>query len=446
MLVKRLMELVRDTFGEASLLVAVDEFWGWPESDDDLTSMRERLERNEPLLWPWFLFNWTYDPDDFDEPIDFPEDITVAERYRQQRGPTIDSLEAKIIIAFNRKPFSFYEVIAVESGKSIQLKDVLTGVEITVQERAGSEYLQPADLVFGRAAMVDGVGMIVGLGTTIIPPRYKPELIDLRNQFREGGKYLTDERLGDLDLEIRLFYLDMEDRLHRPPRMTNSEGDPLEFHKLVYEIDSAAEAFDKLAPLCATKTQKELRESATLDNEGRIVEVEFSWSVEGFKGHSGLSNTILGTIRIDNQKMTVDVNSAKRAEKVRREVDQRMGGRARFRLDEVKDLDALMERSTPSGEKSASLAESEELMKNPEVQAQLAEMMDKHWEGWVDEKLPALKGKTPREAVRSADGREALEALLVDIERRPDVGDSVAAHNLRGVRRVREILGLNKEE
>ena len=33
-------------------------------------------------------------------------------------------------------------------------------------------------------------------------------------------------------------------------------------------------------------------------------------------------------------------------------------------------------------------------------------------------KLPALKGKTPRQAVRTRDGREMVEALLLDLEGR----------------------------
>jgi hypothetical protein len=35
---------------------------------------------------------------------------------------------------------------------------------------------------------------------------------------------------------------------------------------------------------------------------------------------------------------------------------------------------------------------------------------------WLDEKLPALDGKTPREAVRTPEGREKVEELLKDWE------------------------------
>jgi hypothetical protein len=72
-------------------------------------------------------------------------------------------------------------VLSVDPGHSLVLKDVLTAWKVTVQERSGCEYLQPTAMVFGRAVMVDGLGILIGLGTTIIPPGFKPPLIDSSN-------------------------------------------------------------------------------------------------------------------------------------------------------------------------------------------------------------------------------------------------------------------------
>jgi hypothetical protein len=88
-------------------------------------------------------------------------------------------------------------------------------------------------------------------------------------------------------------------------------------------------------------------------------------------------------------------------------------------------------------------AKQEALMKNPEVRRQVAEVIKKHWEGWVDTKIPALGNRTPRRMVKTKEGREAVEALLADAER--GVGDAVThAANLEGIRHVRETLGLTK--
>ena len=58
----------------------------------------------------------------------------------------------------------------------------------------------------------------------------------------------------------------------------------------------------------------------------------------------------------------------------------------------------------------------------PEQFAELEEEFQRQqWEAWVDQPVPALNNRTPREAARSAGGRERLEALLADFEWRGGV-------------------------
>jgi hypothetical protein len=69
-------------------------------------------------------------------------------------------------------------------------------------------------------------------------------------------------------------------------------------------------------------------------------------------------------------------------------------------------------------------------------------LIQSHWEGWINQKIPALGGKTPKEAVKSADGREAVEALLRDAERDRGIDSFATEANRKGARRARELLGL----
>lgn len=46
----------------------------------------------------------------------------------------------------------------------------------------------------------------------------------------------------------------------------------------------------------------------------------------------------------------------------------------------------------------------------------IREMKERHYAGWADQPLPALRGRTAREAVRTARGRERVDALLKSIE------------------------------
>jgi len=47
-------------------------------------------------------------------------------------------------------------------------------------------------------------------------------------------------------------------------------------------------------------------------------------------------------------------------------------------------------------------------------------VMQKQVESWIHQKIPALGGRTPMQAVRDPDGKEMVEALLLDWERRDE--------------------------
>jgi len=113
-----------------------------------------------------------------------------------------------------------------------------------------------------------------------------------------------------------------------------------------------------------------------------------------------------------------------------------------IKIDEIQDVDAMMNEPATGKAKQKHSAEQEQLMQHPEVREQLAGMISKHWEGWIDDKIPALGGKSPREAVKSADGREAVEALLLDAERDRGQDPFTTEANRKGTRRVRKLLGL----
>lgn len=86
--------------------------------------------------------------------------------------------------------------------------------------------------------------------------------------------------------------------------------------------------------------------------------------------------------------------------------------------------------------------EHDRLMQNPEIRAKLAEMLASFGEGWVDEKIPALGGKTPRQAVKTADGRESVEALLCSFERRAAGDRDMGEEILKAIEGVRRTLNL----
>ena len=440
-LVDHLLAYATKTFGAEAVSVAMHEFLLWPDTEDQ--DGEEMLDRLGPAFWPWYLFNWKYDPFDVEVELSMPENRTVAELFAEARSGKLDSLEKQLIESINRKPYSFWEVLSVDRGKGMTLHDVLTRSRIEVQERSGSEYVQTGDVLFGRAVAVDGVGMLIGLAPTIIPPGRKAEIIQLRKKLRKDQSDITDDTLHDWDTEIRGLYFDIDHSLHSMPQLCNTDGHRMEFHRLVYEVSSTDEAFNKLCDLCVTRTPKELGTDARRDDAGRIVQAEITWDRRGHKASPGMSNTVLGRIVFDGRRLTAQVNSAERAAALRHEIDLRLGAEGQFKVDEIQDLEQMM-REHPTGEEERKRSQAqEELMQHPEVQHQLAEIFSQHWESWVDQTLPALGGKSPRAAVKTTDGRETVEALLQDAVRDRSQDSFTAEANRKGVQQVRKTLGLN---
>jgi len=441
-LIDNLMAFARKTFGDLALTVAMGEFLLWPETDqpDDL------LLNHMQLFVPWFVFNWVYDPEDTEIDLAAPPFQTVAQVYAKERGPMLDGLQRRLIDATSEQPYSFLEVISCKPGHGFRLKDILQGTVTDVIEKRGSENARPGDILFGRIIQVDHVAMLVGCSSILIPPNRKPAIIELRRDIFQENRSITPDILNEYDIELRDLYFYIYESLFQPPQLCNTDGDPLLFHTLHYDIDDPETAFQHLCSLSAVEDAKTLREAATLDTKGRVVKAEISWSRKGHRVSRALDNTILGRIVINNRKLTIEVNSQARAEAIRKEIESRLGKHARYKTTEIQAPQAMLaEGESGKGDDLENEMGQDELMQIPEVREQLRKMLTAHWEDWVDQKIPALGGKTPRQAVKTPDGRESVEALLLDAERHMAHDEKMGDIGLTAIKDVRRCLGLDKK-
>ena len=164
-----------------------------------------------------------------------------------------------------------------------------------------------------------------------------------------------------------------------------------------------------------------------------MTNASLSWVKAGNRQHKGWDNTVLGTLRLEAGRLEVDVNSARRADRLKREIARRLGKNATLIDTTVVDpSEALEERARqraageapeePEADSSAELREIEE------------DMLRQQWADWLDTRVPALGNKTPRQAAGTAGGRERLEALLAEFERDAVDGPSSMAKHLGSIR------------
>jgi len=440
-LAHRLMRYGLEVFGKNALGVALDEFMAWPEDgvgDEDLAN-------HQPLFYPWFIFNWEYEADPDFPQLDGPEGTTIAELYAVQKANRLNRLEAQIIEAASRQPFSFYEIQEIQPGRGYRIKDILRGTVSDVVEKKGSENSRPGDILFAQVAQIDSITMLSACGTILIPPKMKPELIRFRKWLQESEDPITSDLLYVYDLEIRELYFHIFYSMMGPPELQNTDGDPLSFHRLYYEIESPEQAFERLKMLSVIENADELRGEADLDESGRILRVEIPWTRKNSSKKAKLDNTVLGRLAIDEHRLAVEVNSARRAKIIRTEIEKRLGKHARYITTEIQSPESILKKfQDHDGDAIIPDPDQEKLMQLPEVREQLNKMLSSHWEKWVDEKIPALGHRTPRQAVKDPDGRESVEALLLDAERHVDANEPMRDAGTAAIVEARRRLGLDK--
>lgn len=432
--------LSRELLGEAARrfgATGLDEAW----AEFNLFEVEAPFDEDSPfvtLFFSWFLHDWTPDPNDTQVPP-AALDSTVAQAYVKRAGSRLDPIARRYVEACCAVPFSFHEVIDCRPGQGMRLRDVLLGTEIDVIEKTGSRTLRAGDIVFAKAVPIEGIALIEGMGPVAIPPLRKPELIELRKKLGTQQCLFGADTLRDFAFELRGIYLGIADDLLNPslPELRNTDGDSLEMHTLIFELDAPEDAFERLADLAAGVAEPQVERDAA----GGLVRAEITWAKRGSRMQKDWDNTTLGHLRIEGKRLSAEVNSARRAATLRRLIEQRLGDTARARPSIVQSVQSLLEREpAPQARRQRREREQAEFAAQPEVQAALREYLRNHYRKWIDEKLPALGNRTPRKAVRDPDGREAVQALIDQIER--DGARMTPPLDPDIVRELRDMLGL----
>ncbi len=433
--VQQIFKYLRNEFEEEAIDAAWDEF---------VVSREDKILDNEHLLkqafYPWFFFNWQ--PEEWEEEgedyfiDDYSKILTIARSYLNAHRHRLTEMEWRFIELSCNQNYSFHEVLDCQPGTGFTLKDILLEREVYVTERSASTYAQKGDILFAKVIQYDQVGLMVGCSPTLIPPIHKPPIIDLRTRMRQDKGELATQDLFEWDIEIRDLYFEIHDAMHTPPKITNTDGDPISMHDLLFEISATPqEAFDRLKSLAIDTTEEELLEEAEFDKNGNLTKIDFRWFKKARSKIPGGDYTTLGYITIEEGSIRVSVNSENRAKKIRKEIEKRLKGQTIHQSTEVKPLETLMD--TPFDKADEDLAP--EI--TPEIEKVLEQSISAHWKQWIDDKIPALGGITPRQAIKSKDGREKVIALLDEFERREKRGH-IGISQLKYILKVRKQLGL----
>ena len=395
----------------------------------------------EQLFLIWFLFDWQKPGAALKLSTRKWPAKPIAASFLDERGLALSPLDEQVLRAALAAPLSFSVVESVAPGRSIGLRDILTGARQTVLERSASQSVQAGSILFAKVLTVDAVSIMLGSGHWLIPPVFHNRIIDFRLHCAADALSLDVREVKLRHAELVDLYGSIVHELLNPPlpRLQNTDGDPLAPTRMEFELRcSQEEAVERLAPLAYGQSLDDLLADPERE-PGGAVEYVVPWLVPGNPVHTEWENTSLGTIRVSSTRLEAEVNSERRARRLKKEVERRLRDRVLFLRTETTSVEALL-RERDGSEAVVAEPEDEILQQHPEVRARMREMEERHWEAWLDQPVPALGGVTPRVAATTPLGRERLEALLSDFEfrnrqRNPDQRADIG--------RLRQALGLN---
>jgi len=123
---------------------------------------------------------------------------------------------------------------------------------------------------------------------------------------------------------------------------------------------------------------------------------------------------VLGHMELRGKWLVLEVNSSVRAERGQQMLTALLGGLVEGPLTETQSVESALEE--PSGRKRGPARDVAPQLSPEEAARVMTEFLDRHYRRVIDEPLPALGNVSPREAVRTAEGRKKVVGWLKYLE------------------------------
>jgi hypothetical protein len=320
---------------------------------------------------------------------------TLVELFLEREGRRLRSGELRYLERSRPSHLRPYEVVAVRLDEGFDLLDLWTRKRVPVRERLATHQVVQWNVLAARVTLgPDGVPVLDGL-PYLYPARAKDAIMkDLRGLHRKFRRRVPGD---DVDFFKRfgfVFFLWWIEHvvLSSRPQLRTAEGDELVFASTVFDVRDR-ETLD--------------RALASHPDLSRQDDGSYAWFEPG---GSEEFRRRLGAFVFRDDRVVLETTSEPRAERGRAFLETLAGDAVRHRATGFESVEQAIKRRPAKPAR-------EEAEIPPEVEAEIVHAYyDKHYRGWLDEPLPALRGQTPRDASQSKTGRPRVVALLKDLE------------------------------
>jgi hypothetical protein len=413
-----------DRFYEEYELALYEYFEGrgvYGEDEDELYDNFQSEEEFSRFLSWYSLYFVT---DEYDK--------TFPELYLDRRKNQLSALEREILQSYSRSVLSIYEVQRIEPGKGVDIRDIFADRVFTLVDAFAAKTLCKWDLLYGGLIEIRGYQLLGGMPITVIPQKLRRfieiNLLEIYNEERENYRNFRDY-LRRASAEICALVENAVRNAERPETPADPEGDKSTLTSLLYRVDDYNAFLDTIERSPVFAASEPRKAGSTLP--AKVL--RFYWLQR--EGTKGSLQSAPGVLFLKRDSLVVQCTSAKRAETLRAILDRMFGTAIAYRTTVHKSVEKPAEPAAP--EKSAGFPDGASIGR---------ETTSRPFENWIDEKISAIGNITPREAVKTPEGKRRLIDLLKEFENQ---NERALRRGLKGqdaiffpVEQIRKELGL----
>lgn len=432
---KRLMDRIfkySETIPKKEFLNAVALYW--------------RTEPKEPVILPeeaqddggafmaWYIHDYS-----------LSTGKTILEQFYESHANRLKDDEKAFLQSDMKTCPGLYEVIEVREGEDLTLSDIFHDDILSVKEVKGSYQVVKWDILMVRIIDIKGTRRFAG-NAQIIPRQivqelkafmlkefdaFKREVMqDDWQAFMKGRSYLINHYMRDASREEPVFFTPEGHSVI----FGKARFDALAFEKILDILDLESDfVVDEVIPsekakLSWLKRGKSKEWDVVEHGEGTVLDSKLMHE-------SGkMSWDIMGSITISGKRLFLETHSRERLERGKNRLDELLKDHIRHVADSFESVKAATNRA--GGREAMVKAEA-----IPENDRFTVSFLTEKYREWLDDRIPALDGMTPREAVRTAKRRERVLEFIKDMENREEKRKKEGGSYV-DLRFLREDLGL----
>lgn len=323
-----------------------------------------------------------------------------------------------------------YEVLEIYPKKwGVKIKEVFTGKEYTITDRKASAYVVKRDILFGRLQKVFSYYYLSGVGQTYPRLHVFEQLKNFINNHLENEKKknpnISYEEFMNKNSKI------LNEFSPQNIKIVSFDNEEAEISEAIYFIDvkninNILDYFDKNQDKfiitdvdfknnkfkSANIAYKDGDEKKQEDKENGEITQRINTHLINKNGGRIL---VHGSIDIQKNKLKINSFSKKSFKEIKDLLNQNIKDYVYYikedittaaqAIEELKNKDLYAEDDEEDAEPNS-----------PELKELGKKFLESYYKDWCDMKIPMLGDKTPREAIKTEEGKKLVNDLLLDFE------------------------------